>query len=145
MSAYDTRCQLQSSILDSSVAHILRLFLLNDIRSSVSSSASYCYGVCVIDTRLLHASDTDNHQGICLMSTAGCTSYQGLYVQRFFLGALESGVSPGWMLVVGGQSSILCKALTRRFSLTYTYRMVQETRASIPDGSLVQHDREILL
>ncbi|GAB7329483.1 hypothetical protein MBLNU13_g01261t1 [Cladosporium sp. NU13] len=40
--------------------------------------------------------------GICLMTTAGCTSYQGLYVQRFFLGALESGVSPGWMLVVGG-------------------------------------------
>lgn len=36
------------------------------------------------------------------MTTAGCTSYQGLYVQRFFLGALESGVSPGWMLVVGG-------------------------------------------
>jgi len=40
--------------------------------------------------------------GICLMTTAACTSYQGLYVQRFFLGALESGVSPGWMLVVGG-------------------------------------------
>jgi hypothetical protein len=36
------------------------------------------------------------------MTTAACTSYQGLYVQRFFLGALESGVSPGWMLVVGG-------------------------------------------
>jgi hypothetical protein len=60
------------------------------------------------------------------MSTAGCTTYQvrgsgildhilcvltvyqGLYVQRFFLGALESGVSPGWMLVVGGRSSISC-------------------------------------
>jgi hypothetical protein len=40
--------------------------------------------------------------GICLMTTAACTSYQGLYVQRFFLGALESGVSPGWMLVVSG-------------------------------------------
>jgi hypothetical protein len=36
------------------------------------------------------------------MTTAACTSYQGLYVQRFFLGALESGVSPGWMLVVSG-------------------------------------------
>jgi len=60
------------------------------------------------------------------MSTAGCTTYQvrgscisdymlcaltvyqGLYVQRFFLGALESGVSPGWMLVVGGRSSVFC-------------------------------------
>ncbi|KAK5684897.1 hypothetical protein LTS10_002972 [Elasticomyces elasticus] len=40
--------------------------------------------------------------GICLMCTAGVTNYQGLYAQRFFLGALEAGVSPGWMLVVGG-------------------------------------------
>jgi hypothetical protein len=39
--------------------------------------------------------------GICLMCTAACTNWQGLYAQRFFLGALESGVSPGWMLVVG--------------------------------------------
>ncbi|OQO10871.1 hypothetical protein B0A48_04172 [Cryoendolithus antarcticus] len=39
--------------------------------------------------------------GLCLMTTAACTNHQGLYVQRFFLGALESGVSPGWMLVVG--------------------------------------------
>ncbi|KAK5726036.1 hypothetical protein LTR15_004227 [Elasticomyces elasticus] len=40
--------------------------------------------------------------GICLMCTAGVTNHQGLYIQRFFLGALEAGVSPGWMLVVGG-------------------------------------------
>ncbi|KAK3068656.1 hypothetical protein LTR53_013608 [Teratosphaeriaceae sp. CCFEE 6253] len=40
--------------------------------------------------------------GACLMCTAGVTHYHGLYVQRFFLGALEAGVSPGWMLVVGG-------------------------------------------
>lgn len=39
------------------------------------------------------------------MTTAACTSWQGLYVQRFFLGALESGVSPGWMLVVGGYAT----------------------------------------
>jgi hypothetical protein len=37
------------------------------------------------------------------MTTAACTNHQGLYVQRFFLGALESGVSPAWMLVVGGK------------------------------------------
>lgn len=37
----------------------------------------------------------------CLMCTAAVTTYQGLYVQRFFLGALESGVSPAFMLVVG--------------------------------------------
>ena len=40
--------------------------------------------------------------GACLMCTAGVTTYQGLYTQRFFLGMLESGVSPAWMLVVGG-------------------------------------------
>lgn len=36
------------------------------------------------------------------MCTAAVTNYQGLYAQRFFLGFLESGVSPGWMMVVGG-------------------------------------------
>lgn len=40
--------------------------------------------------------------GICLTCTAACHNYQSLYAQRFFLGALESGVSPAWMLVVGG-------------------------------------------
>jgi MFS family permease len=40
--------------------------------------------------------------GACLMCTAACSTWQGLYAQRFFLGALESGVSPGFMLIVGG-------------------------------------------
>jgi MFS family permease len=40
--------------------------------------------------------------GICLMCTAAVQNHHGLYAQRFFLGALESGVSPAWMLVVGG-------------------------------------------
>jgi MFS family permease len=40
--------------------------------------------------------------GVCLMTTAAVQNYQGLYAQRFFLGMLESGVSPAWMLVVGG-------------------------------------------
>lgn len=39
--------------------------------------------------------------GACLLTTAGVFSYKTLYVQRFFLGLLESGVSPGFMLVVG--------------------------------------------
>jgi len=39
------------------------------------------------------------------MTTAACNDHKSLYVQRFFLGALESGVSPGWMLVVGGYVS----------------------------------------
>lgn len=36
------------------------------------------------------------------MATAGCHNFQSLYAQRFFLGFLESGVSPIFMLVVGG-------------------------------------------
>ncbi|KAH8727437.1 MFS transporter [Phaeosphaeriaceae sp. PMI808] len=39
--------------------------------------------------------------GVCLMSSAACTSWQGFYAQRFSLGFLESGVSPLFMLIVG--------------------------------------------
>jgi MFS family permease len=51
--------------------------------------------------------------GACLMCTAACSTWQGLYAQRFFLGALESGVSPGFMLVVGGWYSKQEQALRR--------------------------------
>jgi MFS family permease len=40
--------------------------------------------------------------GVCLMCSAACTNWQGFYAQRFFLGFLESGVSPMFMLIVGG-------------------------------------------
>lgn len=40
--------------------------------------------------------------GVTMMSTAGVTTWHGLYAQRFFLGLIESGVSPMFMLVVGG-------------------------------------------
>lgn len=53
------------------------------------------------------------------MTTAACTNYQGLYVQRIFLGALESGVSPGWMLVVGGCVLALPNAITGIFANSY--------------------------
>jgi MFS family permease len=39
--------------------------------------------------------------GGCLMAAAGCKSYEQVFVQRFFLGFLESGVSPIFMLSVG--------------------------------------------
>jgi MFS family permease len=39
--------------------------------------------------------------GICLMCSAACTSWQGFFVQRFFLGFLEAGLSPIFMLIVG--------------------------------------------
>jgi MFS family permease len=40
--------------------------------------------------------------GVCLMCSAACHNWQGFYAQRFFLGFLESGISPMFMLVVGG-------------------------------------------
>jgi MFS family permease len=39
--------------------------------------------------------------GVCLTCSATCTTWQGFYAQRFFLGFLESGVSPMFMLIVG--------------------------------------------
>ncbi|CAH0020169.1 unnamed protein product [Clonostachys rhizophaga] len=39
--------------------------------------------------------------GACLMMTAACQTWQTLYVQRFFLGLLEAGVSPMFMMAVG--------------------------------------------
>lgn len=39
--------------------------------------------------------------GVCLLSTVACKDYKGIYVQRFFLGFLESGISPIFMMMVG--------------------------------------------
>jgi MFS family permease len=38
--------------------------------------------------------------GIVMMATAGCNTYSGFFAQRFFLGMVEAGVSPMFMLVV---------------------------------------------
>lgn len=38
--------------------------------------------------------------GICLVLTPACFNFQGLFAQRFFLGLLESGISPMFMLIV---------------------------------------------
>jgi hypothetical protein len=38
--------------------------------------------------------------GICLILTVACHNYQALYAQRFFLGFLESGISPMFMMIV---------------------------------------------
>lgn len=39
--------------------------------------------------------------GLCLLLTTVCTNYQGVYAQRFFLGLLEVGISPMFMLIIG--------------------------------------------
>jgi MFS family permease len=38
--------------------------------------------------------------GVCLILTTVCKNYQHLYIQRFFLGFLEAGISPMFMLIV---------------------------------------------
>ncbi|KAL3463563.1 major facilitator superfamily domain-containing protein [Aspergillus heterothallicus] len=48
------------------------------------------------------ASITVTLWGICLILTPVCHNYQSLYAQRFFLGMLESGISPMFMMIVGG-------------------------------------------
>ncbi|PGH10921.1 hypothetical protein AJ79_05166 [Helicocarpus griseus UAMH5409] len=40
--------------------------------------------------------------GVCLILTPVCRDFKDLYAQRFFLGVLESGISPMFMLIVGG-------------------------------------------
>ncbi|RVX66329.1 hypothetical protein B0A52_09760 [Exophiala mesophila] len=40
--------------------------------------------------------------GITLILTPACFNYQGLYAQRFFLGFTEAGISPMFMMIVGG-------------------------------------------
>ncbi|CAG8955640.1 hypothetical protein HYFRA_00009594 [Hymenoscyphus fraxineus] len=39
--------------------------------------------------------------GLCLILTVVCTTWQGLLIERFFLGFLEAGISPMFMLIVG--------------------------------------------
>jgi MFS family permease len=38
-------------------------------------------------------------RGAVVLSTPACTSYTGFMANRFFLGFIESGVSPAFMLV----------------------------------------------
>ncbi|KAH8682081.1 allantoate permease [Xylariales sp. PMI_506] len=47
------------------------------------------------------ASSTVTLWGLTLILTTVCKNYQSIYAQRFFLGFLESGVSPMFMLIVG--------------------------------------------
>ncbi len=46
------------------------------------------------------ASGTVTVWGLCLILTTVCKNYQGIFAQRFFLGFLESGISPMFMLIV---------------------------------------------
>ncbi|CAK7209656.1 hypothetical protein SCUCBS95973_000514 [Sporothrix curviconia] len=47
------------------------------------------------------ASATVTLWGLCLLLTTVCHNFKEAYTQRFFLGVLESGISPMFMLIVG--------------------------------------------
>ena len=38
--------------------------------------------------------------GLCLILTTVCRNHQEIFAQRFFLGVLESGISPLFMVIV---------------------------------------------
>jgi hypothetical protein len=65
---------------------------------------------------------------ICLILTVACSTYQGLYAQRFFLGVLESGISPLFMLIV---VSIQNNSHPIQFS-NYLYRGVGTRKTNKP-------------
>lgn len=51
--------------------------------------------------------------GVCLTLTAVCTNYQSLWTDRFFLGLLEGGSSPIFvMIVVSGTDSYTTSSAT---------------------------------
>lgn len=49
--------------------------------------------------------------GICLILTSVCHNYQSIYAQRFFLGFLESGISPLFMVIVVSMPAEITKFL----------------------------------
>jgi hypothetical protein len=68
--------------------------------------------------------------GISLMTTVGCTSFRGLYAQRFFLGFLEAGISPIFMLVVGGwYEKCTLPATLNLLPLVGTYTNIKKCKA----------------
>ncbi|KAF4555238.1 MFS-type transporter-like protein 51 [Elsinoe fawcettii] len=86
------------------------LNLLTGNRYSMTASIFYfgfivgAYGAMVLAQRFpveRVASCIVTIWGVCLILTTVCHNYQGIYAQRFFLGFLESGVSPLFMLMVG--------------------------------------------
>ena len=67
--------------------------------------------------------------GVCLGLSVVCTSYKGFYVQRFFLGFLESGIGPMFMLIV-----------VSALNLTF----YADTKANSTQGGVVQKEGTII-
>lgn len=61
--------------------------------------------------------------GICLILTPACHNYQSLYAQRFFLGLLESGVSPMFMIIVVSLSTYSSHLVLKKHRVAGIRRM----------------------
>ncbi|KAJ5884634.1 hypothetical protein N7495_009144 [Penicillium taxi] len=72
--------------------------------------------------------------GICVLMTNFCTSFAGLMVNRFVLGALESVVAPSFVVIIGA----FLKALSPSyFLMTIISPMVHSRGAAYSTGYLV--------
>ena len=72
--------------------------------------------------------------GLCVLATALCNNYQALYTQRFFLGLLESGVSPVRTTSLRGYVNVA--DLTRLGLDDGRWKLVHQARAKLQTGSL---------
>ena len=64
--------------------------------------------------------------GICLALTTVCSTYHGIYAQRFFLGFLESGISPMFMLIVVSFHQSLTSVCLLSFSQGSWYKKPEQ-------------------
>ena len=70
--------------------------------------------------------------GLCMMAGALCTSFAGLAVQRFFLGALQSVITPAWVLI----SSIFYLKKEQTFRIVFWWSM---NGVSLSVGGLISY------
>jgi MFS family permease len=68
--------------------------------------------------------------GLTMMSAALCTNFAGLATQRFFLGALQSVITPAWVLM----SSIFYRKSEQTFRIIFWWSM---NGVSLSFGGLV--------
>lgn len=71
--------------------------------------------------------------GLCLILTTVCRNYQDIFAQRFFLGVLESGISPLFMVIVVSPPLLKVIQLDALANATKG-RLLQEERAGHAHG-----------
>ena len=64
--------------------------------------------------------------GLCLILTTVCKDYRGIFAQRFFLGFLEAGISPMFMMIVVRYGCLTPRRYLPTKSLATTGKLVQK-------------------